>query len=362
MSQLKMNLQYFAGEKTEKATPKKKQEARRKGQVAKSAELPSSLIFLFIFISFYILGSYFGERLLMIYHKILYQYISWEVTSSNLQLIMLELLTDIMWIMIPIFLVTAIAATIGNLMQVGFLFTGEPIKFKLEHLDPIKGFKRIFSKRALVELLKSIFKIIIVSYVTFSVVWNQKDVLFQFSHMQLGDILAAIGKLIFEIGIRAAVLLIILSVLDYLYQKYEHEKNLRMSKQDIKDEYKKTEGDPLIKSKIKERQRQMAMSRMMQAVPEADVVITNPTHFAVAIKYKPEEMEAPQVIAKGQDHIALKIKELAKENNIVTVENKWLARAIFAQVEIGEAVPAELYQAVAEVLAYVYKIKGLVRS
>ncbi len=361
MKQLKMNLQYFSGEKTEKATPKKKQESRRKGQVAKSSELPSSLIFLFIFISFYILGSYFGDRLLIIFHKILYQYISWEVTESNLRLISLELLTDVMWIIAPIFIVTIIAATLGNIIQVGFLFTGEPLKFNLEHLDPIKGFKRIFSKRAIVELLKSLFKISIVSYVSFSVVLDKKDVLFQFSHMQLGEILVTIGKLIFEIGIKVAFLLIILSALDYWYQRYEYEKNLRMSKQDIKDEYKKTEGDPLIKGKIKERQRQMAMSRMMQAVPEADVVITNPTHFAVAIKYKPELMDAPQVIAKGQDHIAFKIKEIAKENDIVTVENKWLARAIFAQVEIGDSVPTELYQAVAEVLAYVYKIKGLVK-
>ncbi len=167
-----------------------------------------------------------------------------------------------------------------------------------------------------------------------------------------------VGKLLMEIGLKVSLLLIVLAVFDYLYQRYDHEKNIRMSKQDIKDEYKKMEGDPLIKGKIKERQRQMAMKRMMQSVPEADVIITNPTHFAVAISYNTSEMNAPIVVAKGMDHIAMKIKEVAAEYDIATIENVWLARSLYHQVEIGDPIPEELYQAVAEVLAYVYKLKG----
>ena len=367
MAKLRMNLQLFAGdnttgEKTEKATPRKRQEVRRKGQVAKTNELPSALIYLFIFILFYILGPYLSKNFLEIYKKILDQYIVWGVTPSNVRLLFLELLIDLIWVMLPIFIVAIVAGFAGNLVQIGFLFTGEPLKIKLDRLNPIAGAKRIFSKKALVELVKSILKIILVGYVAFSVLWSEKATLLSLFHYHLSEILAFTGKLILEIGLKTSVVLIILALFDYLYQRYDYEKNIKMSKQDIKDEYKKSEGDPLIKSKIKERQRQMAMNRMMHAVPEADVIITNPSHFAVAISYKPKEMEAPKVVAKGMDYIALKIKETAKKHDIATIENKWLARTLYHQVEIGDSIPEDLYQAVAEVLAYVYKIKGFVNS
>lgn len=164
-----------------------------------------------------------------------------------------------------------------------------------------------------------------------------------------------------NLGIKIAAALLVLAVLDYMYQKYEHEKSLKMSKQDVKDEYKKMEGDPLIKGKIRERQRRMALQRMMQEVPKADVIITNPTHFAVALKYDGSQMEAPQVVAKGQDFVALRIKEIAKEHGVVTIENKPLARALFQRAEIGDMIPGDLFQAVAEVLAYVYKLQGKVK-
>jgi flagellar biosynthetic protein FlhB len=171
-------------------------------------------------------------------------------------------------------------------------------------------------------------------------------------------ILQFAASITLNLGVKIAVALLVLAVFDYMYQKYDYEKNIRMSKQDIKDEYKKMEGDPLIKGKIRERQRRMAMQRMMQEVPNADVIITNPTHFAVALKYEGSEMEAPQIIAKGQDYVALRIKEIAKEHGVITMENKPLARALFQRAEIGDAIPADLFQAVAEVLAYVYKLKG----
>ncbi len=362
MATLKMNLQYFAGEKTEKATPRKRQDTRKKGQVAKSNELPSAIIFLFMFILFYVLGSSISQNFINLYKKIFTKYLVYQVTVSNIRLVFLDILSSIVWVIFPIFAVALVGALAGNLIQVGFLITGEPLKVKLNKLNPIEGAKKIFSTKALIELAKSLLKITIVGYIAFSVIWSEKSTLIALYHYNLSDILAFSGSLILQVGLKTSILLIILALLDYLYQRYEHEKNIKMSKQDIKDEHKKTEGDPLIKSKIKERQRQMAMSRMMQSVPEADVIITNPTHFAVAIMYKPKEMGAPQVVAKGMDYIALKIKEVAKENDISTVENRWLARTLYHQVEIGDSIPADLFQAVAEVLAYVYKIKGLAKS
>ncbi|TCS82954.1 flagellar biosynthesis protein FlhB [Tepidibacillus fermentans] len=361
MKQLPMNLQYFAGEKTEKATPQKKKEARKKGQVAKTAELSSAIIFLLSFLLFYLSGPYLSKHILNIYRKFFNQYLLYDVTIDNIRPLFLGILSDLIWAILPIFAITLIGGLTGNLMQIGFMFISEPLKIKLDRLNPLEGAKRIFSKRALVDLLKSIFKIIVVGYTTYAVLWDNREKLLSLYQFDLNGIVSIIGKLMLEIGLKSSVLFIVLSIFDYVYQRYDYEKNLRMSKQEIKEEFKKSEGDPLIKGKIKERQRQMAMSRMMQAIPEADVVITNPTHFAVAISYKPNEMEAPKVVAKGMDYLALKIKEVAKEHDIAIVENKWLARSLYYQLEIDDFIPTELYQAVAEVLAYVYRIKGVAK-
>ena len=201
-------------------------------------------------------------------------------------------------------------------------------------------------------------KMLIIGYVVYTTLMGEKAKLLGLGHAPLESTFSFIASVTLTLGIKIGVILIVLAIFDFIYQKYEYEKSLKMSKQDIKDEYKKSEGDPLIKGKIRAKQRQMAMQRMMQEVPKADVIITNPTHFAVALKYDSNNMQAPTVIAKGADYVALKIKEVAKKNGIMTMENKPLARAIFAQVEIGDSIPAELFQAVAEVLAYVYKVKG----
>jgi flagellar biosynthetic protein FlhB len=216
----------------------------------------------------------------------------------------------------------------------------------------------MFSLRALVELFKSILKIIFIGVVVFSLIWKRKQELLIIGEKSIFDASRLIGSLVIQIGLAAAACLAVLAAADYLYQKFEYEKKLRMSKQDIKDEYKKMEGDPFIKGQRRARQRELSMNRMMQEVPKADVVITNPTHFAVAIRYDFKSMAAPEVIAKGQDHIALKIKEIAKQNEIMTVENRPLARALFAAVEIGQPVPEEMFNAVGEVLAYVYYQEG----
>lgn len=354
---IRMNLQFFAGEKTEQATPKKKQEAREKGQVAKSQEVGTALMMLAGFLFLLFMGQSMGLNLAKMMRGTFTEYLLWDVTVSNVKVIFQNFLWQSAVIVLPFLGVAVVIGVFSNYIQVGFLFTMEPLKMKLEKLDPIQGAKKLFSLRSLVELLKSILKIILTSTVAIMVLWKAVDKIVVLSQTSVGNVLSLVASLTVQIGIFIAILLIVLSILDYLYQRFEYEKGLRMSKQDIKDEHKKTEGDPLIKGKIKQRQREMAMSRMMQEIPKADVVITNPTHFAVAIQYQPNEMKAPKVIAKGKDHLALKIKEVAREANVITMENKPLARALYAEVDIDQEIPESLFKAVAEVLAYVYQLK-----
>lgn len=354
---LVLDLQLFAQEKTERATPKKRQDERKKGQVAKSQEIPSAFILFFGFLFLLMFGSFFKTRIINIFSVSFHEYMLWDATQANVGVIFGDLIIDGLILLAPIFLLTMIIAILGNYLQIGFLFTGEPLKPKLNKLDPIQGAKRIFAMRAVIEFLKSVMKFAVVAAVVGIMVWTKRDEIIHLSNLPLNNILAYAGNMTVIVGITIGIIMIMLSILDYLYQRYEYEKNMRMSKQDIKDEHKKSEGDPLIKSRIRETQRRMALQRMMSELPSADVVITNPTHYAIAIRYDEDKMEAPQVIAKGKDYIALKIKEKAKEYGIVMMENKPLARALYEQVEIGEAIPNDLFQAVAEVLAYVYRLK-----
>ncbi|MDQ0214286.1 flagellar biosynthetic protein FlhB [Oikeobacillus pervagus] len=358
MNYLSLNLQFFAGEKTEKATPKKKQDSRKKGQVAKSQDVNTAIGLLFVFGFLLIASTFMGTGVFKVFEHTFQHYMLMPLTENNLKMISFEMMKELAMISGPIMLVALIAGIVANYMQVGFLFTGEPLKPKLDKIDPIKGFKRIFSLRAIVELLKSILKISFVGAVTFIILWLNIDQVLGLSFQSLKDTLTTVGSLTVQMGLAASFALLFLSLLDYLYQRYDFEKNLRMSKQDIKDEYKNTEGDPLIKSRIKQRQREMAMKRMMQEVPEADVVITNPTHYAIALKYDEEKMDAPFVVAKGVDYLAQKIKYIANENDVMMVENRPLARALYDQAEIGEVIPEEFFKAVAEILAYVYRIKN----
>ncbi|TLS36646.1 flagellar biosynthesis protein FlhB [Pseudalkalibacillus caeni] len=354
----RVDLQFFSQEKTEKATPQKRLESRKKGQVARSAEIPGALIMLGVFLLLTFVGGYMLEGFLSMLRNSLSQYPGWEVTPQNVDRMFKENTLEAVKIAAPVMLVALVMGVLGNYVQFGFLFATDPLKMKLEKINPLKGAKRIFSVRAVVELLKSILKIVLISAVTFGLLWTKREEVLLLSQKSIGQSLQFIGTLTVQIGLAVAVLLLFLAVLDYVYQKYDFEKNIRMSKQDIKDEMKKTEGDPLIKSKIKEKQRELGLNRMISEIPHADVVVTNPTHFAVALKYDDQTMEAPTVTAKGADFVALKLKEAAKEHNIITMENKPLARALYSQVEIGQAVPEELFKAVAEVLAYVYSIKG----
>ncbi|RJG22368.1 flagellar biosynthesis protein FlhB [Paenibacillus thiaminolyticus] len=356
----RLNLQLFSQEKTEKATPKKRQESRKKGQVAKSSDLSGASILLACFFCLLMFGSFYKERVLDLFADSLQHRLTMEVTVGNVTDYFSQVFLKGLIVLAPVFLAAFLMGLIANYAQIGFLFTGEPMKMKLSKINPIQGFKRIFSLRSVVEFLKSILKLAAIAVIVYLSLWGERDRIVQMSHVPLNDIMSYTAQITLSLGLKIGAALFAIAIMDYMYQRYDHEKSMRMSKQDIKDEYKKTEGDPLIKGKIKERQRRMAMMRMMQEVPKADVIITNPTHFAVALKYDGSEMEAPQVIAKGQDYVALRIKQIAKENGVLTMENKPLARALFERTEIGEAIPADLFQAVAEVLAYVYKLKGKV--
>lgn len=354
---VELDLQFFSGEKTEKATPKKRLDARKKGQVAKSQDVSSSLTLFFVFLLFFFVGGLFKEQMLALLTYTLEEYMLWNVTEENIEKIFLDFTIRAVYFVAPIMLIVVVVGIAANYMQFGFLVSAEAIQPKLEKLNPISGAKRIFSLRALVELFKSILKILIVGTGAFAVLWFNFDEVLVLSQKTIGASLTFLGKVTTQMGLVVSILLIILAVFDYLYQKYDYEKNLRMSKQDVKDENKNMEGDPKIKAKIKEKQRQMAMQRMMQEIPKADVVITNPTHYAVVLKYDEAKADAPIVVAKGVDYIALKIKQIAKNHDIMTVENRPLARALYAQSEIGDVIPEQFFKAVAEILAYVYRLK-----
>ena len=362
MNLLKLDLQFFSGEKTEKATPRKKLDARKKGQVAKSADVNTALSLLTVFLSFLFIGAFMRDRIILMMRGTFQDYLLLDLTDQNVHDFFFTMALQAGMILAPIMGVALVAGVLANYLQVGFLFSAEAIQMKFNKLDPIKGFKRIYSMRAIVELLKSLLKISFVGFVTFAVIWFDMENILRLSHMTVEQSLLYIASLTVRMGLFASVALLFLSLLDYLYQRFDYEKNLKMSKQDIKDEYKKSEGDPLIKSKIKQRQREMSMRRMMEDVPSADVVITNPTHYAIALKYDESKMDAPFVVAMGVDLVAQKIKEIAKENDIMMVENRPLARALYDQVDIGQAVPEEFFQAVAEIIAYVYQAKSVVNN
>ncbi|MFP7169141.1 flagellar biosynthesis protein FlhB [Terribacillus sp. 7520-G] len=351
----RLDLQFFAGEKTEKATPKKRKDTRKKGQVAKSQDVNTAILLLFSLGALALMGGYFKDQFLQLFTIVFDEYLTQEITANTVQTLLVEMSIALAKIVGPVMGIAILAGLVSNFAQFGLLFSGENIKFDLKKIDPIQGAKRIFSVRALVELVKSLLKIGLVGAVTFYMLWENMDTVMTMFTKAPENAMQFFGKTTLYMGFAAALALLFIAVLDYTYQRFDFEKNIRMSKQDIKDEYKNTEGNPLIRSKIKEKQRQMSMMRMMSEVPKADVVITNPTHFAIAIQYDEKKSDTPIVIAKGMDHVALKIKEIAKANDVMMVENKPLARGLYKKVELNQPIQEEFFQAVAEVLAFVYR-------
>lgn len=355
----KINLQLF-GEKTEPATPKRRHEMRQKGQIPRSKELVTAILLLASFFSMKVLSRYIFADMVVAMRQFLSfpKDINSKFTTANIMEMFLQCAFIMAKVLAPILLIIALVIIVVNYAQVGSVFTSKPLMPSLNKLNPVEGFKRLFSKHSFVELLKSVLKIGIIGYIVFDYVKGNYEIIPELLNMNIESSFVFIGNTIINVGIRAAVVLLILSVFDYGFQIWDYEKNIRMSKQEIKDEYKMIEGNPQIKSKIREKQRQMALRRMMSEVPHADVIITNPTHYAIAVKYDAEASDAPLVTAKGKDLIAQRIKDTARENRIPVVENKPLAQALYKSVDIGGNIPSELYKAVAEVLAYVYSLRG----
>ena len=361
VSGFRFDLQFFAAgdsDKTEEPTQRRKDEARKKGQVAKSAELSSILVLLTLFLILNMMGGWFYSSLSSYMKNNLGPAaLTKELSETNVGSIMFQHIAFFFQIFLPLGLGAMAVALAVNFLQVGFLFTTEPLKPKFSKLNPINGFRRIFSAQGLVELVKSALKLVIVSYFVYSTLKSRILILLDTVKQSPLDVAKVIWSIIYQVAVKVCMFLLILAVFDYIYQRWHLKKSLRMTKKEVQDEFKQTEGNPQIKNKIRQRQRQIAARRMMQDVPKADVVITNPTHLAIALRYDSSSMAAPMVVAKGEGFIAEKIKELAKVSGVTLVENKPLAQALYKAVDIGEAVPAKLYQAVAEVLAFVYRLK-----
>lgn len=281
-----------------------------------------------------------------------------RVVSSDYKILFDGIYAELLMQLLPFFLIGVATSIIINMLQFKFQISTKPLQPKFSKLNPVSGMKKLFSKEKIVELIKSIAKIILIMAVVYNTIKGDWVYLVKFYQMPLTQAIELIGSIVINMGLKISLVFMVIAFADLFYQRWKFHEDIKMSKQEVKDEYKNAEGDPQIKGKIRQKMREASQRRMMQDVPKADVVITNPTHYAVAIRYDANEGSAPKVLAKGADFVAQKIKEIARENNVEIVENKPLARMLYANVEIGQEVPPELYQSVAEVLALVYKMQG----
>lgn len=366
MIQLRYNLQYFAkdgpgGEKTEDATSKKLDDARKEGQVAKSIEIVTAFTLIGLFLVLKAFVGFMGNSFLEAFKssfEIIENVTRDEFTVNTGQSLLNFGIKYIIMIGAPVLIVAFIIAFVGNVAQVKWQISLKTMEPKWNKISPISGFKRLFSKDKLVELVKSIGKVGVISYVVYDALKDKWPLLFNLYSVSLFEAIQLIGETVIDLGLKISIFFLAIGIFDLWYQRRKFKEDMKMTKQEIKDEYKQTEGDPHIKGKIRQKMQEVSRKRMMQQMPEADVVITNPTHLAVAVKYDRGSQSAPYVIAKGADNLAKRIKDIAKEHDIEIVENKPLARMLYYNVELGQEIPQELYQMVAEVLAYVYGLKG----
>jgi flagellar biosynthetic protein FlhB len=344
--------------KSEHPTRRRLEKAREKGQIARSKEVPSAAVLS----GGLLVLMYFGEAILdalrfQMSHLLKFRVPS-EITVPYLAGMVNSVGMRTGMVLVPVLLAVLVFSVAANVLQGGLVFSTESLKFHFEKLSPQKGFSRIFSKNGLVELIKSLILLFAVSIISYRVIAQYIPLYPRLVLMDVRKLFHWTATISYEIFIRVAVLLIVLAIADYYFQKYRFIEQLKMTKEEVKQEFKETEGDPITKGRIRRIQREMARKRMMSEVPNADVVITNPTHYSVALKYKMDTMDAPMVVAKGVGFLALKIRELAQEHQVPLVENKQLAQTLYKSVEIGQYIPGTLYKAVAEILAYVYKAKN----
>lgn len=349
---------FASDDKTEEATPKKKSDSRKKGQIARSKDVGVALTMVVCTIAVSACWNMMinGFKEVMIYFLQLPTLDNFDKLS--LTGILITVIMRVAYGLLPIALPIMVGGIIASLMQTGFLITGEPLKPSFGKLNPLSGIKNMISKRSLVDLCKNLIVISIVSIIAYRYISSNYQQIISMSNIYLPSLNVEIKNLVLGIFKQICIVLIVIAAIDYFVQFKMHNQDLKMSKQEVKEEYKQQEGDPQLKGKIKQKQREMSRQRMMQSVSDATVVITNPTHLAIALKYEEgTDMEAPKVLAKGADYLALKIKSIAKENEIPIIENKPLARMMYDKVEIDNDIPPELYQGVAEILAIVMKIK-----
>ena len=344
-------------EKTEQPTAKRLDDARKKGQVARSRELNTMAVTLVGAIALISMSGHFGAGLR-------------EVMTNNLSVARADLfeplamirhladgIRDALWMLAPFFLILMAVAVLASVALGGFSFSTEALAPKFEKLNPLKGMKRIFSLKGLVELVKALLKFLLIAGVTGLVLWLSVEDFIGLSRMEIGPALAEVGALVGGSCIILASTLILIALMDVPFQLWDHKRQMRMTRQEVREEMKETDGRPEVKSRIRSLQREMAMRRMMDEVPKADVVVTNPTHYAVALRYDQDSMSAPKVVAKGKELVAANIRNIAAENDVPLVESPMLARALYFSTELGDAIPAGLYLAVAKLLAYVFQLR-----
>jgi flagellar biosynthetic protein FlhB len=347
-------------EKTEQPTDKKLDDAKQKGQIAQSKEISSSLVIIgtTLLLSFTI-SQVFSEMLKLFVSCV--RSIDFDINISNIHGIVTFGIYKWMGLVVPVFMLI-IAITIGgSILQSGFMWSTESLRFNPGKMNPVNGIKNMLTKRSAVELLKSTIIMLLLTYIAYKLIVKELPSIFALPSQDMRSIMDYLGRTAFQLMMKVGMIFLFIAGLDYLYQKWQHRKDLMMTQQEVKEEYKEREGNPLIKSRIRSLQREMARTRMIEDVKTADVIVTNPTHYAIALKYKQGEMPAPKVVAKGAGFIAARIKEVAFKFRVPLIENKPLAQGLFHAVNIGDFIPENFYLIVAEILAEVYRRKGRLR-
>jgi len=343
--------------KTEQATPRRIQEARRRGQVAKSQELTGAFVLLALVTLMATSSDWYIEQFFRLFTLHLRSFPTFNVNEESLVFLARLELHNMLVLLAPVLAVALIVAVFGNLAQVGFLFAPGSLAPKLERISPISGLQRIFSTRSLFELGKACAKVLVVFVLAYLILKAHLLQLFTLTATTPAAGFVTVTNLLVKLAVTVGVGYLVLALADFAYQRVTYNRSLMMTRAELKEELKHSEGDPYLKSWIRQRQRQMALNRIRQEVPRATVVVTNPTHFAVALRYEGHQMAAPRVTAKGADLMARLIKDLAREHNVPVVENRDVARYLYWKVDVGKEIPVQLYQAVAEILAFVYRLK-----
>ena len=344
-------------ERTEQATSKRRQDFREKGQVAQSKEVATAALLTMSLLLWVFYARPFWTELQKVYAGLLGMMAEFQVTPVgvvNLAWEMGIVMAKLLW---PVFLLTLAVGFLSSFLQVGPLFSTKVFQPDLSKFNPIKGMAKFVSKRSAVELVKSLAKVSLIGLVAYKTIADEFDTALTLSMLDLNQTLIFLGRVAFLVLGKTCGIVAVLAVIDFAFSRYEMEQKMKMTKQEVKEELKETEGDPQLKARVRSMQQQMARKRMMAEVPKADVIITNPTHLSVAISYQREAMDAPKIVAKGADHLAFRIREIAREHDVPIIENKPVARALYRQ-EIGEEIPEEMFTAVAEILAYVYSLKS----